>query len=112
MITQPINWPKDAPEYHSAKGWEFEKELAIKNIRNKMRDHKLSKMIERCGLLKRMIWIYFLNTMQSRFILLAGVLRGCAMPKHRSTQSTVYPDKPLTLSKWWSYIHREVKKLK
>jgi hypothetical protein len=52
MITQPINWPKDAPEYHSAKGWEFEKELAIKNIRNKMRDHKLSKMIERCGLLQ------------------------------------------------------------
>lgn len=51
-LTQPIDWPQDAPLYHTLAGWEFEKQLAIKRVRDHARDKKLSIMINRCGVLQ------------------------------------------------------------
>jgi hypothetical protein len=33
MITQPLNWPANAPAYHSKAGWEFEKKAVEQSLR-------------------------------------------------------------------------------
>ncbi len=38
MLNQPIDWKPEYPAYHSAAGWEFEKELARKAIAEKFAD--------------------------------------------------------------------------
>jgi hypothetical protein len=37
MQTQPNNWPKDAPNYHSPEGWEVEKRMAMESLRQQFK---------------------------------------------------------------------------
>jgi len=35
-LTPPANWPADAPPYYSKEGWEFEKAMALKRLKQKL----------------------------------------------------------------------------
>lgn len=39
-LTEPTNWPVNAPAYHSPEGWEFEKKLAYDKIRQELTARK------------------------------------------------------------------------
>lgn len=33
LLTQPADWPADAPPYHSASGWELEKKMVLDKLK-------------------------------------------------------------------------------
>lgn len=43
LKTQPDNWPSNAPAYHSAEGWAFEKQMAYERMKKELEERRSKK---------------------------------------------------------------------